>query len=368
MNAKRFHKQILILHRAIGITVGLFLVVISLSGSSIVFHEELDHLLNRSLWYVTPQSRQVTLDDMFAPVQSTQPNLPLWFIQAPKEPNESYVFNQKLPNEHRLQTFVNPYTGEILGSRIWERSLIGFMYTLHHDLFAGKVGQIIVGITGALLLLMTISGVILWRGWRRLTMGFKVRWQAPLALLSYDIHKTVGMLFSIFFSITAFTGVVIVIVHFLPMFNQIPEAKATPQTSPVALSELLQKADSAIPEGKTTFIEFSEHQPEKLTVRMKLPNQETGRFDLSTVELDRYSGAVLQATTVVEADPFFKFLIVIADLHFGTFGGLPTRIFYVFVGLAPTILFATGLTLWQQRRWAKARRQEIAKLDRFPVK
>jgi uncharacterized iron-regulated membrane protein len=215
-----------------------------------------------------------------------------------------------------------------------------------------------VGVTGGLLLLMVISGVLLWTGWRKLISGFSIRWKAPPSLISYDLHKVGGILSSVFLSITAATGVVIVVVHFLPIFNQMPEAKPLPQQTPVALSELIQKANAAIPEGKTTFIEFPDHDPEKLIIRKRLPDQETGRFDLSTVELNRYSGEVVQANKVVKADPFFAFLVVIADLHFGTFGGLPTRILYLMIGLVPTFLF-TGLINWKRRRWLTVKRKEV---------
>ncbi|MFN6526321.1 PepSY-associated TM helix domain-containing protein [Nostoc sp. ChiSLP03a] len=36
-------------------------------------------------------------------------------------------------------------------------------------------------------------------------------------------------------------------------------------------------------------------------------------------------------------------------LHYGTFGGLPTRILYIFVGLAPLILFITSFVMWKHR-------------------
>nr|WP_292868485.1 PepSY-associated TM helix domain-containing protein [Nostoc sp. LPT] len=42
------------------------------------------------------------------------------------------------------------------------------------------------------------------------------------------------------------------------------------------------------------------------------------------------------------------------DLHYGTFWGLPSRIFYVFVGLAPLILFITGFVMWRHRYRAKS--------------
>ncbi|MHC5933227.1 PepSY domain-containing protein [Nostoc sp.] len=34
-----------------------------------------------------------------------------------------------------------------------------------------------------------------------------------------------------------------------------------------------------------------------------------------------------------------------APLHYGTFGGLTTRILYVFVGVAPLVLFITGFVM-----------------------
>lgn len=37
-------------------------------------------------------------------------------------------------------------------------------------------------------------------------------------------------------------------------------------------------------------------------------------------------------------------------LHYGTFGGIPTRILYVFVGLAPTVLLVTGFFMWRYRK------------------
>jgi uncharacterized iron-regulated membrane protein len=362
----KFRRLVLKLHGSIAIFMGLLLIVISLSGAGIVFHEEIDRAFNQSFYRVTPQAEQVSLDTMVASVQASHPDLPVWFIQSPKALDESYVINQKMANDLRFQTFVNPYKGDVLGSRIWEYSFVGFLYTLHHELFAGKIGQIFVGVTGVLLLLMALTGVLLWTGWRKLLNGFKIRWNAPFSLLIYDLHQFIGILSSVFFTITALTGVAIIIVHFLPMFNQIQVAKPLPQTFPVALSKLIQIADEAMPEGKTTVIEFPEGDLQKLTVRKKLPNQETGQFDLSSVVLDRYSGEVLQANKVVKPESFFKFLVTIANLHFGTFGGLPTRILYIFVGLMPTVLLGTGLIIWKRRQWLAAKRKLARKLATNP--
>ncbi|MEH2296040.1 PepSY-associated TM helix domain-containing protein [Nostoc sp.] len=49
-------------------------------------------------------------------------------------------------------------------------------------------------------------------------------------------------------------------------------------------------------------------------------------------------------------------------LHYGTFGGLPTRIFYVFVGLAPLILFITRLVMWWYRYKGKKLKHQMMKM------
>ena len=79
------------LHGWVGIVMGLLLVVSSLTGAGIVFREELDHALNRSLQSVILQAEQVDMDTILAPVQAAHPDLPLQFILFPRKPDETYL-------------------------------------------------------------------------------------------------------------------------------------------------------------------------------------------------------------------------------------------------------------------------------------
>ncbi|MBN4004716.1 PepSY-associated TM helix domain-containing protein [Nostoc sp. LPT] len=73
----------------------------------------------------------------------------------------------------------------------------------------------------------------------------------------------------------------------------------------------------------------------------------------SSVYLDQHSGKV-QVSTIATASLGDRVLNSFNDLHYGTFWGLPSRIFYVFVGLAPLILFITGFVMWRHRYRAKS--------------
>ncbi|GBO54758.1 hypothetical protein APA_2809 [Pseudanabaena sp. lw0831] len=351
------------LHGSIGLLMGLLFLIVSLTGAGIVFHEELDHAINQSWHKVDVQTAMVPLDDIISPAQKAHPELPVQSVSFPKQSDGTFTVTMTDKNGHRLETFVNPYTGAILGERVWEYSLTGFLYTLHHELFLGNIGMIILIVVGIALLLMSITGVILWTGWRKLRSGFKIRWDAPLSILSFDLHQVSGIISQLFLAILAITGVIIVGLHLFPSLilgakEMQPQPIVSSNQPPIPLHQLLQKAEATFPDGKITTVAFNPQQPHKFIVTKHFPEQDTGRFDLSTIELDRYSGEVLVANKVLKPNALFRVLIIIANLHFGTISGLPSRILYVFVGIVPLLLFVTGAKMLAARKWNKAAKKE----------
>ncbi|MBH8577595.1 PepSY domain-containing protein [Nostocaceae cyanobacterium CENA369] len=103
-----------------------------------------------------------------------------------------------------------------------------------------------------------------------------------------------------------------------------------------------------LPDGTLTRIYFPKKPEEALNVAFKLP-QETEDYGQSSVYLDQYSGKVLRVDSSLQVSLGDRILNSFTPLHFGTFWGLPSRIFYIFVGLAPLILSVTGFVMWQYR-------------------
>lgn len=167
---------ILKLHRAIGIVVGLLLVVITLSGSLLVFATEIDAWLSPQIFRVTPQTERVSLDSVLQTVQAAHPNHNFVDILLPKTLHGVYII---MADGYKFSIYANPYTGEILTARPWNQTYEGWMYELHSQLFAGKSGETIVGLIGLLLLILSVTGVMLWPGWKRLLLGGKFAFQRP---------------------------------------------------------------------------------------------------------------------------------------------------------------------------------------------
>lgn len=331
-------------HSWIGLIVGIAISIMGLTGSGIVFMHELDHTLNPALMHVVPQGQPQSIDLNIAPVIRSHPNLAVESIELPKTSSDPVMVVMKTAQGERQETYVNPYTSQILGERIWERSIVGFMHTLHYTLFAGKIGQIAVGVEGLLFLLVSLTGMLLWTGWRRLKTGVRIRWNSP-RFINFDLHNVMGFWSGLFLILLSLTGTAIVVIHLVLSAPNI----ATPiAVEPIEqLATVLITADRALPEGKISLVSFS---PETISIRKKLPQQQTGMFDLSMVEIDRATGKVLSATKVIEPPPLFKVILTIVDLHYGTWGGLTTQILYVIIGLIPTLLIVTGFSLWKKQR------------------
>ncbi len=333
-------------HSWIGLLIGVFIAIMGLTGSGIVFMHQLDHTLNPALMHVEPQRQPQSIDLNIAPVIRLHPNLAVESIELPKTSSDPVMIMMKTAKGERLETYINPYTSQVLGERIWEKSIIGFMHTLHYTLFAGKVGQIAVGVEGLLFLVISLTGMLLWTGWRRLKTGLRVRWDSS-KFLNFDLHNVAGFLSGLFLILLAITGTLITIIQ-IALTEPIVDPPAIIQ--PIAqLQSVLRAADRALPEGKISLVIFSPDS-QTISIRKKLPQQQTGTFDLSTVEIDRATGKVLSATKVIEPPPMFKVILMIVDLHYGTWGGLTTQILYVVIGLMPTLLIVTGFSLWKKQR------------------
>jgi uncharacterized iron-regulated membrane protein len=347
------------LHRYLGLAAGLVIVIVGLTGSLLVFEEEINHfLLEVQFGKITPQQQQVSILSVIDNVKVAYPDpkLNVSFLGLPQEPDEPIHIELQSPNKPTLEVIVNPYTGKILGDRAREYTIMGVIYNLHYSLLAGDTGVAIVGIAALLLFILSITGIMLWPGWRRLLTGFKIKWNAHIKRTNFDIHKVAGIITAVFLGLTGFTGFcwnfythaepVIYAVTFSPKPIE-PESKPIAGKSALALTEILQRADAALPGAVTTYISFPTSPEAVFMVGKRFPEEkEVWR---SRVYLDQYTGEVLYLRNSRSLSFGDEVVDAFNPLHFGTFGGLPTRILYIFVGLSPTILLVTGFVMWRYR-------------------
>ncbi|MEH2108589.1 PepSY-associated TM helix domain-containing protein [Nostoc sp.] len=371
MNRKKIRDIIFYLHQYIGFFVGLVLVIVGLTGSLLVFEQDFDRfMISQQYGQITAQQVQLSPESVLNTIEAkyaARSDLHLFRIYLPDTSSSPYVGQLSSTDEQRIEVFVNPYTGKIIGERISDNTLIGMLLKLHVSLMAGETGTMFVGIAAFLMCILTITGLVLWPGWRKLIIGFKIKFDAHPKRVSFDIHKVVGIVSVVFLFFTGFTGFcwnfydltepIIYAVTFTPKPSELV-SRPIPGKSPFGLTEQLKIADAALPGAVTKSIYFPGKPEDALQIRMKLP-QESSDYGDSNVYLDQYSGKVLRVDNALKMPLGDRVLNYFTPLHYGTFWGLPSRIFYVFIGLAPLILSVTAFVMWKHRYKGKSIREFI---------
>ncbi|MFH7023884.1 MAG: PepSY-associated TM helix domain-containing protein [Heteroscytonema crispum UTEX LB 1556] len=358
MKPRKFHDFAFMLHRYIGFAVGLPIVFISLTGSLLVFKPEIEQLLiAQNFGHIQPQPQMVSIDAVLATAKSelvNRPELTLNSIRLPSKPSSPYQIDLFDPTDQLTRLFIHPYTGKIMGWMESDSSIERVLLKLHYGLLSGRRGEIIVGIIGLLLFILSITGLILWTGWRNLIAGFKIKWNGHFKRVNFDIHKVTGIVTILFLSMTAFTGFCwnfsdwsYPVIYATTFTHPAPEIASTPipGQTPLPISKLLQNSNTVFP--ATTFsISIPAKPTDVVSVRKRQPH-ETLFYGQSDIILDSYSGEILRVVDSKTLPLGDSIITSFEPLHYGTFWGILSRIIYIFVGLAPLILLITSLAMYQ---------------------
>lgn len=349
------------LHLYTGLLAGLLLVLSGLTGSALVFREELEALAHPERLVVAPQGERVALDRVMQTVRRAYPGDRPFAIRMPRAPQEAYLI--KLNSAHDRFVYVDPSNGRLLGAHRQKQSVLGWIVLLHTELLAGETGKTVLGIGGLLLVGLCVTGLVLW--WPRngkISQGFTVRWSARRKRLNFDLHRVSGFYASLLLLLTASTGAAFVFnktaVSLVDAVTASAPRAAPPRAEPGrpgnathSLDMLLRQADRVFP-APTTWIGLPQTPGAPLVVRKKLP-QERHPNGRNFVYLDPYSGRVLQVEHALAAPLGTRVFNTFYPLHTGAMGGMPMQILQVVVGLAPTLLLVTGFIIWMGRRKRK---------------
>ncbi|MDF5717505.1 MAG: PepSY-associated TM helix domain-containing protein [Rhizonema sp. NSF051] len=281
---------------------------------------------------ITPLGERLPVEVILNTVKkayANQPDVTIDRIYLSAKPNAPATVVPRKKDTDLAEVYVNPCNGVVLGNskEIFTQRFYQIVYELHYALLSGKTGSAIAGIVGLLMCLLSVSGILLWPGWRKLLNGFKIKLDAHPKRLYFDIHKVVGIVTAIFIALTGFTGFcwnfpefttpIIYAVTFTHKPASEPVSKPVPGKSPVALVEQLKTARTLFPQAMLGTIYFPRKPEDALSIRFKLPedDDENGQ---SSVYLDSYCGEVLRVDNFLKMSLGDRVLNSFTPLHYGT--------------------------------------------------
>ena len=186
-------KAIFQLHLWSGIGIGLYVLLISVTGSVLVYRNELYRAATRDPITVAESGPLLTDDQLKAAATRAYPGYSVLSIGRMRNPDQAVSISLRGGGGLRNRLF-NPYTGADLGDSVpLGILLVSRLLKLHDDLLGGTTGRSINGIGALLIAVLALTGMVVWwpgiRTWRRsLTVPRNAGWQR----FNWGLHGMLG--------------------------------------------------------------------------------------------------------------------------------------------------------------------------------
>jgi len=388
LTLKKRRKYWLNVHLWLGLLFGFFLSIFGITGSILVFYEEINALINPDVMTVSalPEAESAfrPFEEIFTiATTSLSTQAKVTFIHYPSDASSAYTVGYTLPNTDNKvdvwQLHIDPYHSQILGQRlikkadaIFPSAVMPFIFQLHFALLAGETGGVIVGIMAVLLLFSILTGLIVWwpltDNWRR---ALRIKPRASIERFNHDLHQTSGIYTGLILLVVLLSGIYMNLPNqFIGLVKQLspdthgfmdrPHSVPANGQTPIGLVRALQSVRSQYPDGRVNWLNPAVDETDVYRISLRDVPELSYFWSERLVSVDQYTGKILEVS-----DPSTRrtagetFIAWQWSLHSGKAFGWIGRILVFLSGLACPVLFVTGVIRWLQKRRAAKTKQSL---------
>jgi sulfite reductase (NADPH) flavoprotein alpha-component len=367
------------LHWFLGISAGIVIAIVGVTGAALSFEHELLQWMNRGV--VTVEARSTAplpVHELLARIQSnnadkqiqninvfSDPTLAARVTFAPPPVKEAPATSGP-PQRRRGETrYVDPYSGELLGGKeLRGQPTLQTIERIHRGMVAGPTGRMIVGISTFALIFFALSGLYLrwpkigalkWQTWFRIHGKLKGR-----AFL-WNLHSVVGTwmlpiyllasLSGLYFSYDWYRQGLIKVFNATPPNREAPklDAPASGQPNVAQLWAVFEK-ESGNYDNATLALPQSPNQTVEIRyLRLDAAHERaTDRLVLHPETAD-----VIKHERFTDRDAGTRIIVSMLPLHSGSYFGVTGVIVVMLASLAMPLFAITGWMLYLKRRAAK---------------
>ena len=203
-----FKKTFFQIHWFLGITAGLILSLMGVTGAIYSYEQQILEWINQDSYVVQAQAQpKLTPVQLYQHFSTQDPDIKINSITIAKDPTASSTVNIAKEGERRgYNMMVNSYTAQVL-PEIKGRGFFQFVQQLHRTLTFGPVGKQITGACTLMLIFFVLSGLYLrWPKKHSLRQWLFVKPKLKGRNFIWDLHAVVGTWVVVFYLILACTG------------------------------------------------------------------------------------------------------------------------------------------------------------------
>jgi uncharacterized iron-regulated membrane protein len=373
--SKQSRSFLLVLHLWLGLSFGALLVLIGLSGSTLIFRYELERLIFPSLTHASSQvpaaDAPADLEACMSAAQSINPLKTVRSLRLPSYPDGTQEWLTipigSTTKEEATTVYTDPHNCRVLGTRGPRKDAMSFVVNFHHALFLGKNGAYLQSCVAAAAILMAISGLTLW--WPKSWTWSRVRPRAS----ARPLHYAIGFWAMWPLLIIAFTGCYMawrsainkalipdspstskaVLNTAVPPFHEATKAKQP--AHPLSLNAVMAKARASKPNAEWRILTVPQNAKGPVAITYQL-STDYGRTGNNLIQLKQAEDGTVRIVTDLElkrSSRMRRFLTSLMQIHYGEFAGMVSRLIWCATGMVPSVLFFSGFLIWRRRLKSK---------------
>ena len=367
-----FKKIIFQLHWFFGISAGLVLAVMGITGALYSFEGEITRALNAERWQIQPSAQgYLTPGELASRIEAATADRVTGLWVDGRHDGPGMAFLAPPPGERRGPRIVfDPYTGEVLAEPIGQ-DFFHLMLMLHRFLSMGEVGKQITAASTVALLFFCLSGIYLrwprkalsWRTW--LTLDWKKKGRS----FNWDLHAVAGTWALLFYLCAGLTGL-----YWSYDWYREGLTRLLSDTPPEQRGEGRGQGGRQAPSGSAPEVDYDAvwqgiqqaAGPKLIAWNLRLPpvaGQPATVFYMlddadhvrafNQFQIDPKSGEVSRHERYAEKSFKAQLLTSVYALHVGEYFGMPGRILMMLATGAMPLFFVTGWLLYLDRRRKK---------------
>ncbi|HEX7048463.1 MAG TPA: PepSY-associated TM helix domain-containing protein [Gammaproteobacteria bacterium] len=336
------------LHSWVGLKLSIMLFFILATGTLAVFAHEIDWLLTSGM-RVAVEDERASWGEQLDAIRTGYPAWTPGNFFAPVDAWFAAEMVMQTPEGELRRVYVNPYTAKVTGDADWFNAH-RFFREIHRHLFMPvDIGVPIVSVFALAMFVTLLSSFWVYKKWWR---GF-LSWPRRDRSRRFwgDLHRLAGVWTMWFVLLMAVTGSWYLVES---LGGNAPPAATLPRGEPgtqapritgAELDRMIAHAKATWPELDIEQLRFPAHAGQPLVV-MGEADPWLVRVRANVIAFDPVTGEEIHRHNGSELNLHQRISEAADPLHFGYFGGLPTKILWFFFGALLTMLSATGIYLY----------------------
>jgi uncharacterized iron-regulated membrane protein len=381
---RRFRKVIFWLHLSAGLTAGIVIFIMCVTGALLAFERQAIEFFERDARYVSTEdgSQRLTPHQIIEKIKHARPQARPTAMLITNEPGSAWQVN--LGRDGWL--FLNPYTGDESGQgNKTVRDVMSSLRNWHRYVAMSgdtrDVGKAITGVSNLLFLFLALSGIYIWfprnLSWIAVKPVIWFRGGIRGKSRNFNWHNTIGFWCSLFLIVFTLTATVISYqwasnLLYTITGNEVPAPSAAgqpqqdekPYALPSNIDDAWRAAQVQVPTWKSISLRLPvEGGSAVFTIDEGVYWNIFGR---STLTFDTNAAAIKKWEPYGEQNSARQLRSWFRFTHTGETGGIPGQIIGFIVCIGGAFLVWTGFSLALRRfgNWRKRRANcSAAELD-----